>query len=548
MSETFACPSCGAPLDYDGRGDTMRCPYCKNSIIVPETLRRGREADENESILQTGTTGLDMGEMIANAARLKEIVATAREGNKIEAIKQYRELTGVGLKEAKDAVEALMEGRPVQMSSVQVGGNVTATSRAGQTGATMQEVIQLARQGNKIEAIKRYRQITGVGLKEAKDAVEAIEAAETWGTLPSNEAHTVQNSATYSVPASMERERPKRRGSCLGSLIGWVILLAILSSFLVPIGLMLFTDEGPLAGLWSSRVAPLIQEIAPTEIIAPLLTPVAINLPGKPKPLLLFGGEGTGPGKFQDARAISVDRSSGKIYVAEYQGGRVQVFDAEGQFITQWQVGEGKKDTIITSLAADRQGNVYLVTGTELYKIKGETGEVIGQLKHPEGWGFDALATGADGSVSATWYKNRDDLIRFTPQGKVDWLVEEAISGVSGDSELDMKVAVDGSGTSYVLGSFNNAVFVYSAQGKYINRIGSEGDADGQFRAVGAIAVDSQSQVYVSDIHGIQVFAPDGRYLKTIPADNYAYGLAFDDDDNLYMTTNQKMVRKVATK
>jgi hypothetical protein len=37
-----------------------------------------------------------------------------------------------------------------------------------------QDVVALARAGRKIEAIKRYRELTGVGLKEAKDAVERI--------------------------------------------------------------------------------------------------------------------------------------------------------------------------------------------------------------------------------------------------------------------------------------------------------------------------------------------------------------------------------------
>src|SRR4051812_46719261 len=36
-----------------------------------------------------------------------ELLALLRQGKKIPAIKQYREHTGVGLKEAKDAVEAL---------------------------------------------------------------------------------------------------------------------------------------------------------------------------------------------------------------------------------------------------------------------------------------------------------------------------------------------------------------------------------------------------------------------------------------------------------
>lgn len=38
------------------------------------------------------------------------------------------------------------------------------------------EVLQLIRAGKKIEAIKVYREAMGVGLKEAKEAVERIEA------------------------------------------------------------------------------------------------------------------------------------------------------------------------------------------------------------------------------------------------------------------------------------------------------------------------------------------------------------------------------------
>jgi ribosomal protein L7/L12 len=42
-------------------------------------------------------------------------------------------------------------------------------------------VLSLIRAGKKIEAIKIYREETGAGLKEAKDAVEAIEARLRYG-------------------------------------------------------------------------------------------------------------------------------------------------------------------------------------------------------------------------------------------------------------------------------------------------------------------------------------------------------------------------------
>ena len=44
-------------------------------------------------------------------------------------------------------------------------------------GATSQdaELLALVDDGKKIHAIKRYRELTGVGLKEAHDAVEELE-------------------------------------------------------------------------------------------------------------------------------------------------------------------------------------------------------------------------------------------------------------------------------------------------------------------------------------------------------------------------------------
>ena len=85
------------------------------------------------------------------------------EGNKIEAIKLYREETGAGLKEAKDAVEA-------------VGRGSVFLSVENRDEADDDKLRELLRSGQKIQAIKLYRERTGVGLKEAKDAVERLQA------------------------------------------------------------------------------------------------------------------------------------------------------------------------------------------------------------------------------------------------------------------------------------------------------------------------------------------------------------------------------------
>ena len=97
------------------------------------------------------------------APSLAEVSALLASGHKIEAIKRYRELTGVGLKEAKDYVDAL-----------DAGAQPPAVTPVAPSVGDLAEVYALAHQGKKIEAIKRYRELTGVGLKEAKDYVDRL--------------------------------------------------------------------------------------------------------------------------------------------------------------------------------------------------------------------------------------------------------------------------------------------------------------------------------------------------------------------------------------
>ena len=88
----------------------------------------------------------------------------------IYAIKLYREITGVGLAEAKSAVEAIARGEPV---------NFSASTPQTQFDDPLLEsrIRELLAKRNKIEAIKIYRLAHNVGLKEAKDVVDGMEAS-----------------------------------------------------------------------------------------------------------------------------------------------------------------------------------------------------------------------------------------------------------------------------------------------------------------------------------------------------------------------------------
>ncbi|HEV2825989.1 MAG TPA: hypothetical protein VGW76_00185 [Pyrinomonadaceae bacterium] len=279
--------------------------------------------------------------------------------------------------------------------------------------------------------------------------------------------------------------------------------------------------------------------------IAPPTKPTSLAHGGKEKPkgfaneTLKFGSEGIGPGMFTDARSIAVD-GSGKIYVGEYSGGRVQVFDGEGKFITQWTVD---RKMPLRALAADRNGVVYVVQSGNISRHEGATGKPLGQLAYGDGWGFDDVKVAADGGLVAAWYKNRDDIVRFNADGQVVRTIRAAISSITESSELDTRVTVDGLGNIYALGSFSNAIFKFSPDGKFTTRFGSDGDQPGQFRAPSAIAVDGKGRVYVSDFKGVQVFDSNGRYLAVFDAGGLASGMVFNDKNELFVAARKQVVK-----
>ncbi|MBL8058382.1 MAG: ribosomal protein L7/L12, partial [Anaerolineales bacterium] len=171
MPQTFTCPACGAPLQLDHDGDaTVRCGHCGSTVILPEELR---EPAESAAPSPASPRSWSLAEMLQQAGQFGEVARLVQAGQKIEAIKLYRQLTGVGLKEAKDAVDQLEAGQVVQVGQL----IVQQWTAGGGERPDLAEMRRLLLAGKKIEAIKVYRSRTGLGLKEAKDAVEAIEAA-----------------------------------------------------------------------------------------------------------------------------------------------------------------------------------------------------------------------------------------------------------------------------------------------------------------------------------------------------------------------------------
>jgi ribosomal protein L7/L12 len=104
-----------------------------------------------------------------NQEQIAQINTELVAKRKINAIKLYREFTGEGLKEAKEAVEAIERGQKPAFSAYHT------PSASQPVGDLMAQIEQELRAGRKINAIKLYREAHNVGLKEAKDAIDEME-------------------------------------------------------------------------------------------------------------------------------------------------------------------------------------------------------------------------------------------------------------------------------------------------------------------------------------------------------------------------------------
>ena len=151
-----SCPIC----NYVNPAGTARCEKCDTWLAQAGDpgLKPQVRTEAARKSLSEAASGLTP----EFAAELQQLL---RDGQSIMAIKRFREVTGLGLRESKEAVEALV-----------VGHGLPTT--AGDSSIDEAKIVALLRESQFIQAIKVYRKATGLGLKEAKEAVEGIAARQ----------------------------------------------------------------------------------------------------------------------------------------------------------------------------------------------------------------------------------------------------------------------------------------------------------------------------------------------------------------------------------
>jgi hypothetical protein len=113
---------------------------------------------------------------------------------------------------------------------------------------------------------------------------------------------------------------------------------------------------------------------------------------------------------------------------------------------------------------------------------------------------------------------------------------------------LTLDPAMDGLGNIFLLNKDDYAIYVFTPDGKYVNKFGSVGTGTGQFDTWAQhIAIDNQSRVYVTDFSGIKVFDSHGAYLESM-SDRSIIGIQemrINDKNEIYLVAGQSMIYKL---
>lgn len=264
--------------------------------------------------------------------------------------------------------------------------------------------------------------------------------------------------------------------------------------------------------------------------------------------VLPFGGSGNGEGLFNNPRYIDAD-GLGNIYVADYDNGRVQRFNTNGDYQNGWSASDSGE--IIHGMAASYTGNVFVAVGNYLNKYDGTSGQLISSITAYGGGEYGDLTTTIDGNLLAVWYEgrngmymsgdpgHREDLVMFDPDLNILSTKEAFVSSLTGDAQIEILLAVDGNGTIYAYS--RPTIFMFDKGLNFADRFTPSEGAPGAFSWVSDIAVDGQGRIYVLESYTIHVFDSNFGFIDDIPLEKNANAFAIDAQNNIWVLSSDQV-------
>ncbi|HEX5840028.1 MAG TPA: 6-bladed beta-propeller [Anaerolineales bacterium] len=227
----------------------------------------------------------------------------------------------------------------------------------------------------------------------------------------------------------------------------------------------------------------------------------------KGKFLVMWGSEGSGEGQFGDSLDahdghLAVD-TQGNVYVIDLKNVRIQKFDNNGNYLTQWGTegpGEGQF-THPFDIAIDQQNNIYISdVGSNTIQKFDPAGQFLlrwGKTGYNNGEFSDvySVAIAPDGNVLVTDSTGR--IQKFDSNGQfISTIMPESVDN---QGVFLWNIAVDNQGDIYVADWYGNRIVKLDPEGKALAAWSASDVGVDWFVNVQDIAVDQQGNIYLSD-------------------------------------------------
>lgn len=234
--------------------------------------------------------------------------------------------------------------------------------------------------------------------------------------------------------------------------------------------------------------------------------------------LTQWGREGDGDGQFRFTldhpwlvpgagpyADVQVD-GQGHVFVTDRGNFRIQKFDSNGQFITQWgRRGRNEAEfDLLTWIAVDAQGYVYVADcfhkRIQQFDNDGKFIAVLPTNFYP--------CAGAAIDRAGCFYiamRNIEVITRFDQE----WNKMGVWTRTAGRLDYPIDMTVDNRGNLFIVGHFSHNLVMFDPNGRCRAQLGAQGLGNGQFYYPTDVAVDQAGNLYVvGSFVGVQKLRP----------------------------------------
>jgi hypothetical protein len=211
-----------------------------------------------------------------------------------------------------------------------------------------------------------------------------------------------------------------------------------------------------------------------------------------------FGSFGEGAGQFNAPQGVAVDQATGDVYLMDFGNVRIDKWTGEGGFLLAWGWG-----------VADATQGLQTCTTTCYHGSNPDYGPGTGEF------GIGVRGVAVDNDPLSPSFEDvyvpdpgNNRVEKFDPSGGFLAIFGREVN------ENGSNVCVAGEGC----------------------QPGKEGSGEGEFDDItGAIAVGSNGNVYVGGNERVQVFGPEGVFVKQFAVGGRTHSIAVDEAGDLYV-------------